>query len=403
MLYVNASYFSSKITTHTVDLDANLIGKETNFWNWGYKSGISVRLYPSFDDEENIYIGFSDGNMTGKVVVIDGKTYQKKRTDSFKYRIRGLAVEPNGEYGVLAWDVSQKNINFISVSAKGSISGTYNLPLGDNTVPLEGNGFGIGDSRLSFANGTYHAYFHVHSSSGHEGDALYTIKNGVVTRIWSWGCSHSMSNLLSYNEKTDTMIHVCDSDAYPGHGMFAENSRTYTLYTHPANERGSSAGDLGGITTYEDGWLMIMNSYQPETGGNTYTGKQDIGLIWIGKDKKRTNVKFLTSTDDVDELNGCIATYSVDKSFLVGYSSGSRYYLGIADREGMMLKDFEDVTSMTKWGDRDDSFRRMKSGKIFWVHAPVDNGKQLVITTLVPSYATMTSVVIALLAILAFI
>ena len=63
--------------------------------------------------------------------------------------------------------------------------------------------FGIGESRLEFGGDRYGAYYHVHSDSGHEGDTLKFVNatTGAQTTQWSWGCSHSMSDLLSYHPR----------------------------------------------------------------------------------------------------------------------------------------------------------------------------------------------------------
>ena len=57
--------------------------------------------------------------------------------------------------------------------------------------------FGIGESRLEFGGDRYGAYYHVHSDSGHEGDTLKftAAATGAQTTQWTWGCSHSMSDL----------------------------------------------------------------------------------------------------------------------------------------------------------------------------------------------------------------
>ncbi|ELP88625.1 hypothetical protein EIN_434910 [Entamoeba invadens IP1] len=124
-----------------------------------------------------------------------------------------------------------------------------------------------------------------------------------------------------------------------------------------------------------------MNSITPEAARNvlkdTPNGVQDIGVVFIGKDKKRTKVTFIKKNDQTKN-NGCIAKYG-DK-FLVGYTEDkTKFYLGTIDASVTIKDQFEEVTDVTGWGDRDDSFRSLSSGNIFWVKAPQNKGNKLVI------------------------
>ncbi|ELP92350.1 hypothetical protein EIN_123710 [Entamoeba invadens IP1] len=239
----------------------------------------------------------------------------------------------------------------------------------------------IGDSRVNFGNGKYHIYSHVHSDSGHEGDALFTVDDddGLVTQIWEWGCSHMMSGLQGWNNLTKIMIHICDSDASPGMGIFAEKTSQNTLYVHASNQHGLTAGELGGIVENDQGWLLVFNSITPESTNtaNPAAAIQEIGVIDIGLNKKRKSVTFLKSSGK-KRSSGCIAKYN--EKFLLGYKEGSDFYLGTIDAKVTVKDQFEKVTGATIWGDRDDSFRLMRNGNIFWVGAPNNKGNTLIIS-----------------------
>ena len=53
---------------------------------------------------------------------------------------------------------------------------------------------------------------------GHEGDQLKWIDaaSGSVTTGWSWGCSHSMSELIRYEPGSAKFLTACVTDCYPG-------------------------------------------------------------------------------------------------------------------------------------------------------------------------------------------
>ncbi|ELP83963.1 hypothetical protein EIN_500610 [Entamoeba invadens IP1] len=390
---LSTAVLKEKIANYEVELPSTLLGPETVFRIYTY-SKISTRLYPSFDGDNNYYVGYTDKNLVGTVIKIKSHTNEILRTDKFSgLNVRGLAAEADGTYGVLLWDRKTETISFKKVNKDGTVAFTKALDLRSgfpSRVENTGsnNGYKIGDSRVNYGNGLYHVYTHTHSDPDqnkveHEGDVLFTISDaGVVSKIWNWGCSHMLSGLQGYNSQTQSMIHLCDSDAYPGFGMFAENDKNKRLYSHIANMGGYSGGELGGVAENGDGWLLIMNSITPEAGTDVNAGApngvQDIGVVSIGKDKKRSKVTFIKQSD-TDKTNGCIAKYG--EKFLVGYMDKSKdYYLGTIDASVKMTNPFEKVTEVTGWGDRDDSFRTLSSGNIFWVRAPDNNGNKLIIS-----------------------
>ncbi|ELP89635.1 hypothetical protein EIN_201600 [Entamoeba invadens IP1] len=221
---VLASSLKDKITTHEVTLPANLLGGESNW-----------RIYT--------------------ISQLSSNTNNILRIDTFnEYSVRGLYTKPDGSYGVLLWNTNTSLIYFRKVDETGKEVYTKHLELQQQWIPSSvlaesDKGYGIGDSRVNYGDGKFHIYTHVHSDptedskQGHEGDALFTVTDdGEVEKVWPWGCSHMMSGLQGWNNKTKTMIHVCDFDSYPGLGIFAENSDQYTLYQHAANRGGCTAG-----------------------------------------------------------------------------------------------------------------------------------------------------------------
>ncbi|ELP88624.1 hypothetical protein EIN_434900 [Entamoeba invadens IP1] len=203
ILFFTLSYalLKEKITPYEVTLPVNLLGGEYTFRIYTQVT-FSVRLYPSSDAKNNYYIGYTDTNGLGTVIKVKAKTNTIMRTDTFTgYSVRGLTVKDDGSYGVFLWDTKTSLIYFRKIDAAGKEVYTKNLDLRTQTYPSSivagsDKGFGVGDSRLNYGNGTFHLYTHIHSDNGHEGDALFTIKDdGTVTKIWGWGCSHMLSGL----------------------------------------------------------------------------------------------------------------------------------------------------------------------------------------------------------------
>ena len=148
-----------------------------------------------------------------------------------------------------------------------------------------------------FGNGKYGAYYHVHSKSGHEGDTLkYLDLTGTTTTRWSWGCSHSMSNLLRFHPTDNAFMPACVTDCYPGTGAgdfkAVSIGGVYTDNKHKvidvnAGCNGSVAGELGGQAPAPSGWKMVFNAHQNAAtlGQSSYDKKtmnQDIALVSIG-------------------------------------------------------------------------------------------------------------------------
>ncbi|PKN43755.1 MAG: hypothetical protein CVU63_12200, partial [Deltaproteobacteria bacterium HGW-Deltaproteobacteria-20] len=166
--------------------------------------------------------------------------------------LRGLAAEPDGHFGALVWDDSADAIFVVRYDLSGAELWKTELTNSDNN-PTD---FGIGDSRLEFGDGKYGAYYHVHSDSGHEGDTLKWVTTaGVESTGWNWGCSHSMSNLLTFHPSLTKFMPACVTDCFPGtSGDFSTNSIGGIYLNHnsgpvinvAAGCNGSVAGELGG-------------------------------------------------------------------------------------------------------------------------------------------------------------
>jgi len=305
------------------------------------------------------------------------------------FECRGLAAGDGGQFAVLLWDDAadaDPPLDTIAVhryDAAGTSLGATELVNADNHPTA----FGLGESRLEFGGGRYGAYYHVHSLSGHEGDTMKWLDaaSGAEDTEWTWGCSHSMSNVLRYNPAVGQFMPACVTDCYPGtDGDFATMSIGGIYLNHDdekvmdvdAGCNGSVAGELGSAALAPNGWKLIFNAHQAPVGlgEDSYdegTMNQDIGFSSITGDLAPGSVVWLTSTANVNESDSSIALYQptgATEQYLVGWveDDGALYKLALVDAAGTFVEAAIDVTATVQWGRRDDPFRQHFDGDVVW-------------------------------------
>jgi len=299
---------------------------------------------------------------------------------------RGIAAEPDGHFAALLWDNAADKIYVRRFDVAGVQSWSTELTNSDNH-PTD---FGIGESRLEFGGDRYGAYYHVHSDSGHEGDTLKftAAATGAQTTQWTWGCSHSMSDLLSWHPQASSFLPVCVTDCYPGtgNGDFAAVS-IGGIYTDNRNKvldvdagcNGSVAGELGGAAIAPVGWKVTFNAHQsPVTLGDssysTATMNQDIGFAAIAANHSVSGgVVWLTSTAGVNEADSAIARWQPEgdatEQYLVGWmepGTAAAYKLARVGATGSFLEGPTDLAARARWGQRDDPFRVHSNRDVVW-------------------------------------
>jgi hypothetical protein len=300
---------------------------------------------------------------------------------------RGLAAGEDGAFAALLWndeDNAEPPTDTIAVhryAADGAPLGQTEL-VNDDNHPTD---FGLGESRLEYGDGRYGAYYHVHSLSGHEGDSFKWVDaaSGAETTRWDWGCSHSMSNTLTYNASVGDFMSACVTDCYPGTDGDFETASIGGIYLDTREKvvdvaagcNGDVAGELGSAAAAPDGWKLVFNGHQPPIalGQDSYdesSMNQDIGFASVTDDLTPGSVVWLTSTDSVNEMDSSIALYMPEavEQYLVGWveDNGEAYKLAIVDPAGALLEGPLDVTDTVRWGRRDDPFRRHYDSDVVW-------------------------------------
>jgi hypothetical protein len=296
---------------------------------------------------------------------------------------RGIAAEPDGHFAALLWDNATDKIWVKRFDAAGIQGWSTELTNSDNH-PTD---FGIGESRLEFGGDRYGAYYHVHSDSGHEGDTLKftAAATGAQTTQWNWGCSHSMSDLLSYHPQAASFLPVCVTDCYPGTGSgdFATVS-IGGVYTDNRNRvmnvdagcNGSVAGELGGAAIAPVGWKVVWNAHQaPVTMGDksysTATMNQDIAFAAIAANHTVSGAVVWLTTTAGNEADSAIARWQPEgdatEQYLVGWLEGTNVYkLSRVGAAGNFIEGPTDVSARARWGQRDDPFRVHANGDVVW-------------------------------------
>ncbi|OQB11903.1 MAG: hypothetical protein BWY17_03457 [Deltaproteobacteria bacterium ADurb.Bin207] len=348
------------------------------------------------------YTTAAGSSLTPRVVRLDADDKPvEKYTLSAGKELRGLAAEPDGHFGALLWDDKTDSIFVVRYDFSGNELWSTKLTNSDNK-PTD---FGIGDSRLEYGDGKYGAYYHVHSDSGHEGDTLKWVTTaGVETTGWKWGCSHSMSNLLRFNASLSKFMPACVTDCFPGtSGDFSTNSIGGIYLNHTSGPvlnvdagcNGSVAGELGGAAEGTAGWKLVFNAHQApaKKGQQSYspaTMNQDIGFASIKGNFSSDPVVWLTDTSSINEADATIARWQpkgeTKEQYVVGWAEpGSSYVYKLArvDASGAFLEGPTDITSLARWGRRDDPMRVHIGGDVVWAWFESPGSTQLHLARLV--------------------
>jgi len=403
------------LKVYNVYLDTNLSGGNYNC-RVSSSGLLSTRLFNSPLPNGDIIVGWTDANLNGHASYLKKdatKGYELKRTITIPYkRVRGLAALNDSSVGILLWNYTTPFNNtkmwiqkWSAMNGASEPTMVFSTELRCGSYPSD---FSIGDSRMIVdANGDFYAYYHVHSTDGHEGDAYFRCNSqtGEPKTIWGWGCSHSMSNLLSYHPNLNNTLSLCITDCYPGTSGDFENNSIGGLFTEDRNRlhrisagcNGCVGGEIGMVApVYNGGWVVIFNSHSQflDVGqANCRLAKysQDVALAFITKQKTlQGDVIWLTDSDENDYDPG-LARYGAfcagekckefgqdDELFMVGWKSSRGRFIGWMNNTGQIISGPFDVTKVelngvktsVSWGSRDDTWRTLQDGSVSWLEAP---------------------------------
>jgi len=257
--------------------------------------------------------------------------------------VRGFVAHSDGSFAALLWKPPSLSIaQYKNTGAKEWESILEYFRAVD---------FELGDGRLKYyfdvtlGRSYYTAYYKVHGvatepnctfGAGHESESVkYIEDDGTVRNIECWGCSHSMSMLLSYNPTLQMPLKVCLTDCYPGTGSSGSIGQIFvkeaemTIKRVQGNCGGLAGGDLGGIVPFEDSWILTFTTANIGVGPGDWTpsSKADVGVVKIsynatGEYYYKSDIKWVTSTTSVSETHSKIAT--LGDNFIIGWRANGK-------------------------------------------------------------------------------
>ncbi len=357
-----AGPIESLITTTTLTLPQPLEGYSSSRCTWDPCS-LGPRLYLAPRTNGTHLVGWTDTSGNGHVSFVAGSTITATHNFS-RRKVRGLVAHGDGTYAVLLKD------GVILYLSKRAANGTQiwlrnlNYSLTEDSSPL-------GDHRLAYGNGLYAAYWAVHGVEGwvegHEGDQLqYVSDSGALQGGgWSWGCSHSMAELVGYHPNDQAFTNFCSTDCYPDPPGLKMNHGT-NIQTGQGDCRGGVSLQLGQMAAAETGWKVVFNAENPDQSLNS-----GVGLATAGGGAS-TSVVWLTDTDGRQERDPVLARIGqqVPATYLVGWRTlnDQSLHIGIINGAGTFLEGPETMSSSGPgWGARDDSFTSAPDGSVAWL------------------------------------
>jgi hypothetical protein len=388
-----------RLGTVNVTTPAGVMSGDGNYRIWGSESlGIAPVYTVPFADCGTL-VGYTTGSYSmprARVARLDANDQLVTTYDLGAFILRGLATEGDGHFGALLWDYKGNDSAMNQMVVRRydkDANQMFSTALDNSQVgPTD---FGIGESRLEYGVGKYSAYYHVHGTNpgyfayGHEGDQLIHVNSttGAATNGWTWGCSHSMSELLRFSPAAGITLPVCATDCYPGTsgsnfstdsiGGIYLNHNEQKVRDFDAGCNGSVATELGSAAPAAAGWKLVFNGHQNaavkgQSSYNKATMNQDIGFVSIANNKSVGTIVWLTNTSAMSEANSSVARWQpsgdMTEQYVVGWTSqstGGTYSLSRVNASGGFMEGPITITT-AKWGRRDDPFRVHLNGDVVW-------------------------------------
>ena len=357
-----AGPIESRIITSTLTLPQSLEANSLSWCTWT-SCTIGPRLYLATRSDGTYLVGWTDNFGNGHVSIVSDSSISS--THNFTgSRVRGLVAHDDGSYAVLL--KSGATLSLSRRAANGSATWTTNL---NSTIAEDSST--LGGHRLAYGGGIFAAYWAVHGISGnfdgHEGDQLTFVNDSGAIQGggWSWGCSHSMAELVGYHPNHAAFTAFCSTDCYPSPIGLKMNYGT-TIFAGDGNCRGLGSVQLGQMAAAETGWKVAFNA-QDTASSEAY----GVGLATAGGGLT-PSVVWLTATAGSYERDPVMARIgsSTPERYLVGWRTRNDgvFHLGVINNAGVFLEGPEEMSGAGPgWGNRDDSFRATAGGSVAWI------------------------------------
>jgi len=359
-----AAGLGDRVSATPFSLPQNLEGNTASWLTWG-SGPIGPRLYLVPKNDGTLLLGWTDSLSTGRISRLAGSSITS--LDSFPgLKLKGLVAHDDGSYAVLHWNSPAENMQLAEYNAAGVQQWATTV----DTANTEFDDW-LGDSRLTHGNGTYAAYYTVYGTgswmAGHHGDQLrYVNGSGTIIGGWEWGCSHSMAELISWDDNLG-FVALCSSDCYPSLGLVRDNSQN--LVASDGNCAGLVSLQLGQMAAGEGEWKAVFNALdRPCCDGF------GVGFVRFGG-AGGTNMTWLTNTSGTYERDPVMARLPDDpgggERYLVGWrmTDTGEFYLAVVSGAGSIIEGPDPVSGDgVAWGNRDDSFQSRPDGSVSWVY-----------------------------------
>lgn len=355
----------SLVNKTSLTLPQPLAAATGNWCTWGSCS-LSPRLYHEPLSNGHTLVGWTDSSDNGHVSIVSDGGGLDQTFDFPARSVRGMVTHEDGNFAVLLWESAAKRMWLSKRNANGGEIWTTNI---DGS--LTSFNPGLGDSRLTYGNGLYAAYFSVHGDTGwpegHDGDQLTFVGSdgAIQSGGWEWGCSHSMAELISYHPTLDKFVPVCSSDCYPSKGLLLNANQS--VFQADGNCAGWVSAQLGQIALSNNSWKLVFRALNRPG----FLGK---GIGWATIDDSfQSSYVWLTNTGgefENDPVTARLGSNLQTDRYLVGWktTNDNVYRLGVINGNGDFLAGPEEVASAgVAWGNRDDSFHTQSDGKVSWV------------------------------------
>ena len=358
-----AGPLESRISAWTLTLPQSLEASTLSWGTWESYYRLGPRLYLAPRSDGSFLVGWTDIFGNGHVSTVSGSSISA--THNFTgSRVRGLVAHSDGTYAVLL--KSGVILSLSKRTAHGSATWTTSL---NSTIAEDSST--LGDHRLAYGGGIYAAYWAVHGISGgyigHEGDQLTGVNDSGVIQGggWSWGCSHSMAELVGYHSNDAVFTAFCSTDCYPNPPGLTMNNST-SIYEGDGNCGGLVSVQLGQMAEAETGWKILFNAQ--DTANSVAFG---IGLATVVSGQS-PSVVWLTATSGTEERDPVMARIGsgTPEPYLVGWrtKSNGAFHLGVINASGVFLEGPEQMSSTGPgWGNRDNSFQETPDGDVAWL------------------------------------
>jgi hypothetical protein len=355
-----------RVSATSISLPHNLEGNTSSWGTWG-SAPIGPRLYLVPRTDGSLLLGWTDSSGTGRISRLSGGV--ATAVDSFSgLKLKGLVAHDDGSYAVLRWNLPTETMRL----AKYNSTGTQQWATVVDTSNTEFDDW-LGDSRLTYGNNSYAAYYTVYGTgswmTGHHGDQLRYVNNsGSITGGWEWGCSHSMAELVEWDDTLGFAV-LCSSDMYPSKGLVRNNSQN--LVASDGNGAGLVSLQLGQTAAGENEWKAVFNAMdKPCCDGF------GVGFVRFGGGGG-TDVTWLTNTSGLYERDPVMARLpdapGGGERYLVGWrlSNTGEFILAVVTGDGTIIEGPDPVAGDgVAWGIRDDSFQSRPDGSVSWVYGP---------------------------------